>query len=271
VSGGGSGVVIDGRRGMVLTNAHVLAGETSRSVTVNGEESNAAVLGQAPCEDLAVLELRPPPAGLKTAELGSARGVRAGDRVTAMGYPGSFEEEPGERRLQATDGSVSAGVAPGTLGEDLPQYPALIQHQAPISPGSSGGPLFNDRGQVVGVNSVGLGGRGTGQENQNGAISIDRAKALLGDLTANRDSGYVGWALIPISDGLGVDGVDPDSPAERAGLRPGHVVQALDDTPVATVADVCDIIGAKSSGDRLKISGVWFRDGSPFTFRARLG
>jgi S1-C subfamily serine protease len=273
-SGGGSGIVVDARRGMVLTNAHVVSGQTSINVTVNGEELNAAVLGQAPCEDLAVLELRPRPSGLKGAELGTTRNLRAGDHVTALGYPGAFEQELTERKLQATDGTVSSGVTSGSLGDALPQYPALIQHQAPISPGNSGGPLFNDRGQVVGVNAVGLGGAGTGQENQNGAIAVDRAKAVLRDLTANRDSGYVGWNLLPVrGDELGflfVQGVDPDSPADRANLAYGDAIFEVDDTPVATVADVCDIVGSKSSGDRLKIAGISTPTRLPFTVRARL-
>ena len=272
-NGGGSGIVFNANRGLVLTNAHVVAGQSSIKVSVGGNEVNAVVRGRAPCEDLAVLELRPKPSGLKQAELGRARAIRAGDRVTALGFPGAFEEESTERRLQATDGTVSSGVTSASIGDTLPKFPALIQHQAPISPGNSGGPLFNDRGEVVGVNTLASTGEG-GRQNQNGAISIDRARSLLKDLTANRSSGYVGWNVVPIdgerSDFLFVTGVDPNSPAERANLAFGDAVFEIDDTEVGTVAEACDIIGSKSSGDRLKITGLNVPTRKFFIVRARL-
>ncbi len=274
VNGGGTGIVFNAARGLVLTNAHVVAGQSSIKVTVGGSEVNAVVRGRAPCEDLAVLELRPKPSGLKQAELGRARGVRAGDKVTALGFPGAFEEETTERRLQATDGTVSSGVTSASIGDTLPKFPALIQHQAPISPGNSGGPLFNDRGEVVGINTLASTGEG-GRQNQNGAISIDRARSLLKDLTANRSSGYVGWNVVPIkTDGgtefLFITGVDPNSPAERANLAFGDAVLEIDDTKVGSVAEACDIIGSKSSGDRLKVSGLSVPTRRFFIVRARL-
>lgn len=273
-NGGGSGVVFNAARGLVLTNAHVIAGQSSIKVSVGQNEVNAVVRGRAPCEDLAVLELRPKPTGLKQAELGRASRVRAGDKVTALGFPGAFESDSNERRLQASDGTVSSGVTSASIGDTLPKYPALIQHQAPISPGNSGGPLFNDRGQVIGLNTLASTGEG-GRQNQNGAISIDRARSLLKDLTANRSSGYVGWDVFPGKTRGGtpylfVIGVDANSPAERAQLRFGDLVAEIDNTAVGTVAEACDIIGSKSSGDRLKISGVDAATGRIFTVRARL-
>jgi S1-C subfamily serine protease len=270
--GGGSGIVLSG--GYVLTNAHVVAGRNSIKVTVGGTEANVAVRGQAPCEDLAVLELRPKPAGLKPAKFGKARSAGAGARVTALGYPGAFEEEATERRLQATDGTVSSGVAPGTLSPILPKFPALIRHTAPISPGDSGGPLLDDQGEVIGVNTVSpTGATQDARQNQNAAISIDRARSLLPDLEAGRDSGYVGWDLLPVDlSGKGVlfvEGVDASSPAARAGLRFGDVIVELDDTRVRTVPDVCDIVDSKSPGDRLKISGLHL-DGGELATAARL-
>ena len=272
-AGGGTGMVVDARRGLVLTNQHVVAGQTSIKVEVKGDEVNATLRGQAPCEDLAVLELRPNPGRLTQVRLGRTRSVRPGDRVTALGYPGAFEEDIRERKLQATDGTASSAVAPATISATLPKFPALLQHQVPISPGNSGGPLFNRRGEVIGVNTVGSTGAG-GRQNQNGAIAIDRVKPLLADLKADRNSGYVGWDVTPIStgrtEGLFVTGVDPDSPAERANLEFADVILEVDDTKVTSVADACDIIGSKSAGDRLKISGISLRQQAFFTIRARL-
>jgi S1-C subfamily serine protease len=284
--GGGSGIVISG--GYVLTNSHVVAGQSSIKVTVGSTEANAAVLGQAPCEDLAVLELRPKPSGLKAAKFGKARESGGGSKVTALGYPGAFEEEATERRLQSTDGTVSSGVAPGSLGPDLPKFPALIQHTAPMSPGNSGGPLFNDQGEVIGINTV-ASTTESGRQNQNGAISSDRAQSLIPNLKKNKDSGYLGWEIVTLDaseieqitraslDKRGqtviVTGVDPNSPAEKGKVEVADTINEIDDTPVSSVADVCDVIASKSSGDRLKISGETLFAGRiylPYTIRATL-
>jgi S1-C subfamily serine protease len=261
--------VIDGRRGLVLTNAHVIAGATSMKATLNGNEVNAVAVGKAPCEDLAVVQLRPRPSGLRSARLGRGSSVRAGDRVTALGYPGAFEEDISQRRLQTTDGIVSSPVGPGSLGPDLPELQALIQHQAPISGGNSGGPLFDETGAVVGINTVSTGGD---SQNQNGAISIDRAKGLLPDLRSGTNLGYVGWDLRTAqSNGttfVYVRAADPNSPADRAGLA-GAILVELDDTEVSTVSDVCSIVSGKSSGDPLKV-GVLASGGRVLTLRTRL-
>jgi serine protease Do len=271
-TGGGTGVVIDAERGLVVTNAHVVAGATSLNATLGGDEISARVRGQAPCEDLAVLQLRPVPGSLKEAKLGRARGLHAGDRVTALGYPGALEAELTQRKLQATEGTISSGITAATISPELPKYPALIQHQAPISPGNSGGPLFNDRGEVVGINTLASTGEG-GRQNQNQAISIDRVRSRLPDLMANRDSGYVGWDLVPVdaqTDFLFVEGTDADSPADRAGLRFGDAIVELDNTPVGDVPEVCDIVNSKEPGDRLKVAGLEIPTGRSFVVNARL-
>ena len=114
VSGGGTGVVVDAKRGFVLTNDHVVAGATSVKARLdNGEEVNARVRGQAPCEDLAVIELSPQPRGLKAATLGRSAGLQAGDKVTALGFPGAFEEDITERKLQSTEGTISSEARSG--------------------------------------------------------------------------------------------------------------------------------------------------------------
>ncbi len=267
-AGGGTGIVIDAAKGYVLTNAHVIAGATSVKATVGSTEANAKVVGQAPCEDLAVLQLTPKPGGLKAAKLGKASSVTSGDKVVAMGYPGSFESDVSQRRLQGTDGTVSSAAAPGTISDDLPKYPALIQHAAPISPGNSGGPLFNEKGEVVGINTIGSTGS---SQNQNGAISMTRARSLLPDLEAGRDSGYLGWQLTvldasAVASAVGarpdhtekmpvVVSADPDSPAEKAKLVTADTIEEIDGQPVSTVADTCDILSSHSSGDRLTIKG----------------
>ena len=258
-AGGGTGVVVDAARGLVLTNAHVVSGQTSIKAQVGtAGETSARVKGQAPCEDLAVIELAPKPEGLVNAKIGRTAGLRAGDKVTALGFPGAFEEDITERRLQATEGTVSSEVAEQSLGKNLPTLPAGLQHQAPISPGNSGGPLLNNRGEVVGINSVSA--EGGGRQSQNVAISMDRAKGLLPDLTAGKDVGYVGWdlAIVDLSgtEYVFVESADSGSPADEANLVYGDVLTEVDGTKVETIPEVCDILGSKSPGDRVKVQGV---------------
>ena len=115
----------------------------------------------------------------KQAELGRARAVRAGDKVTALGFPGAFEEELTERRLQATDGTVSSGVTSASIDETLPKFPALIQHQAPISPGNSGGGLFDLEGRLVGI-PTSIFGPISGNVGIGFAVPASRVRAMVG-------------------------------------------------------------------------------------------
>ena len=190
LSGGGTGIVTDAKRGFVLTNDHVVAGATSIKATLDsGEEVNAKVRGHAPCEDLAVIELSPLPKGLKAATLGSSANLSAGTNVTALGFPGAFEEDITERQLQSTKGAITSEPGPATLGAGLPTLPAVIQHQAPINAGNSGGPLFNARGQVIGVNTVTTGSE---SQNQNGAIADRPREVDHGRSRAGRGPGLRG-------------------------------------------------------------------------------
>jgi S1-C subfamily serine protease len=269
-SGGGTGIVIDERDGLVLTNAHVVAGATSINATIGGQEVSARIRGSAPCDDLAVLELTTPPSGLQAAELGRSRGVRAGDEVVALGYPGAFEEDVSQRRLQATEGAVSSGQSSFSLGGALPDLQAAIQHQAPISPGNSGGPLFNTRGEVIGINTLSATAE-TQRQNQNGAIAVDRVKQVLPALRRGEFQGYVGWNLVPINDEfLFTQAVDAGSPADRANLIFGDAIVEVDDTPVTSVPELCDILGSKAAGDQIKVTGVTIQTSTPFTVNVRL-
>lgn len=270
-AGGGSGIVLDARQGYVLTNAHVVAGATSVKARLeNGEDVNARVLGTAPCEDLAVIELATRPPGLKSATLGRSGPVKAGDDVTALGFPGAFEADITERRLQSNEGVITSRPGPARLGDSLPLLPAVIQHQAPINAGNSGGPLFNDRGEVIGVNTFAA--AASGAQNQNGAIAMDCARSVLPALKRGEDQGYVGWSLenVPeLNNDLYVLGVDANSPADKARVFFLDRIDELDGTAVQNVPDVCDILGSKAAGDNLKVTGVE-ADGTPFTITVKL-
>lgn len=296
-AGGGSGVVIDAQRGLVLTNAHVVVGLEGMKATIGNDESTqtaARLVAAAPCEDLAVVSLVNKPAKLVAMKFGTSAQVKEGDHVTVLGYPGSLEEDKqtgsaGQAsKVNANDGGVSSVNIAATPDPSLPRYASVIQHQAPTNPGNSGGPLVNDKGELVGVNTLG------NPENQGQfyAISVDRVKTVLPDLKAGKSQSDVGWNLRQLSqidlsvvfandedfgtdggatlgkevadilernevDGLYVLNSETDSPAERAGLGRGDLVASIEGEPVTKVQDVCDIISAKNPGDKVRVDGLY--------------
>jgi S1-C subfamily serine protease len=264
----GTGVVINAEEGLVVTNAHVIAGTTALRATIDGEDAGPATIeGQATCDDLAVVKLTDTD-GLEQVTFGNSDAVEAMDHVVAMGYPVSLEAEPS---LSVTAGEVSkpdVGVnQDGAVAGDLPEYRSTIQHTALIDHGNSGGPLFNERGEVIGINTLGLNGAAW-------AISGDRVQQLVDDLTNGNSPAYTGWSATPIpqfvdglddtapfedilevEDGLIITGVESDSPASEAGMTAGSLVFELNGQPVNTVADVCDVMLSRHSGDKVPVEG----------------
>lgn len=264
----GSAVVIDAEEGLVLTNAHVVAGTTSLRATVNGEDAGPArIEGQASCEDLAVVRLDSTD-GLQEAEFADTSDLEPMDHVVALGFPTSLEAEP---TLSATSGAVSKpeiGVnQDGAVAADLPEYRSVIQHTALIEHGSSGGPLFDEHGKVVGINTLGLDG-------QAWAISSDHAQEVMEELIAGQSPAYLGWSATPIPDfvadlddttgfeplldvegGLILTGIEPGSPAAAADLRPGDLVFELNGQPTNTVADVCQVMQSQRPGASVQATG----------------
>lgn len=292
VTTGGSGVVVDAARGLVLTNAHVVAGVSALKAKVGDDPSTegpARVVAQAPCEDLAIVQLVDKPANLQALPLGDSSQVRAGEHVTALGYPASFEN-PESQTVVSTSGTVSSPNVAAEPDPSLPKYVSTIQHQAPINPGNSGGPLVNDYGQLIGINTLGnteQGGRTI--QGQYYAISVNHVKTLLPELEAGHNRAYVGWDLASIAavdlapifandplfhssamgsqvqaelkshgvEGLYVWGTDTGSPAKKARLYYGDLITSIEDTPVRSVADACDILESHGPGDKLVVRGVY--------------
>jgi S1-C subfamily serine protease len=267
--GGGSAVVIT-PDGFMLTSAHVVArargGEAS---FVDGTETAFDVVGSDPFSDLAVL--RADARGLVAAELGAAERLRVGQLVVAIGNPHGFT------------GSVTAGVV-SALGRSLPTRSGsavryvdnVIQTDAALNPGNSGGALADSRGRVVGINTA-VAGVGLGLAVPVNAATRRIIGALMTDGRFRR--AYIGIAggarpLPPrVARELGRDAgvevveVAPGSPAERAGLRAEDLLLAIDGTAVDRVDDVqrlmvSDLIGRDlrldvlRGGDRLTLSLV---------------
>jgi serine protease Do len=240
--GGGSGVVVDADRGLVLTNAHVANGLTGGKAIVGDDpstETPVQLVAATPCEDLAVMRLVNKPTNLKAIDFGSSKDVSAGDQVTTLGYPSSAQEtKPGENlqqasNLVATFGAVSSANIAATIGPDDPRFNSVIQHQATSNPGNSGGPLVNQKAKLIGINTFGTSGTQGGNQNQSYAISVDRIKTVLPGLENGHSEGNIGWDLVTLSE------VKPQLPAIFAddpnfqSAAVGRLVgQKLDQPPV---------------------------------------
>jgi S1-C subfamily serine protease len=239
--GGGSGVAITAD-GFMLTSAHVVAGRQRRGHAsfADGRELAFDVVGTDPLSDLAVL--RTSEGELAPAELGDAEALRVGQLVVAIGNPYGFA------------GSVTAGVV-SALGRSLPTHSGsaarmidnVIQTDAALNPGNSGGALADARGRVVGINTA-VAGIGLGL-----AVPINTATrrivaALMTDGRFRRAYLGLGLGNRPLPPRLArrldrrgcveVVEVAPDRPAERAGLRVGDLIVALDGTPVEDVSSL---------------------------------
>jgi S1-C subfamily serine protease len=252
-AGGGSAVVIT-PDGFLLTSAHVVEGSTrpGRASFVDGRELRFDVVGSDPHSDLAVL--RAEADDLVAAELGDAERLRVGQLVVAIGNPNGFA------------GSVTAGVV-SALGRSLPTGSGrivdnVIQTDAALNPGNSGGALADGRGRVVGVNTA-VAGVGLGL-----AVPVnDATRQIVGALmTEGRfRRAYLGIAggsrpLPPrlarrLGRGAGVEVVQvvEGSPADEAGLRPEDLVVELDGSPVTDVGDIQRLMVVEKIGAPLPV------------------
>jgi S1-C subfamily serine protease len=268
---GGTGILYSTDEGVrVLTNDHVVAGTTALKVEVEGQSYAARILGEAPCQDIAVLEL--PSAGsteLTTATFGESTGLESGEEVTALGFPTTGG---GSKALATTPGTVTTPQIEGKqISPDLPFYPSLILHTATLNPGNSGGPLLNAQGEVVGVNTLSGGGS---SENQFYAISIDHIKPLLEGLEAGNDQVNLGWNIAAgngptvvelfgedfatvYGGGVIVLGVTNGLPADEAKDFPIETLDRIleiNGSRVSNVPQVCKILEGTSPGDKLEIT-----------------
>jgi S1-C subfamily serine protease len=261
--GKGTGVVIDTRRGLMLTNAHVVAGAKRIQITTrDGVEYSGQLVGSDRQSDIAVVKLSSrnlPQARL--AMLKNGRDLDVGAWAIAIGNPFA-------QANTVTVGVVSAvgrtiPVPPGKDGQAF-QLTDMIQTDAAINPGNSGGPLCNIHGEVIGINTAIIShpfATGLGF-----AIPINKAKAIADQLiTKGRvQHPYIGVGPVTISEAVRQDYgladrngalvrmVPKGSPAEKAGLKEGDVIRKLDGQPVKDRDDVLRIIGGKSVGSQLK-------------------
>src|SRR3954454_1297120 len=200
----GSGWVLDAGRGLIVTNGHVVNGGQSYQVGVGGKLRQAKLVGDAPCEDLAVLKVTPSD-GLTTMPLDSQSNVQEGDDVVAIGYPQSAAAND---KLTATTGVDSVPETQyNDLVPDIPQYGNVIQIDAALNPGNSGGPLIRSSSKkLIGVNSAVRTENQQGRtiQGQNYAIGVDRVKPVVNYLRTGKSLGWVGFNLsYPTTEELG--------------------------------------------------------------------
>jgi S1-C subfamily serine protease len=242
--GGGSGFVFT-PDGLILTNSHVVHEAVRIAVTLaDGRRMPATVIGDDPASDLAVIRLDQPHGepGVTAAALGDSQRLRVGQIVIAIGAPYGFQS------------TVTAGVV-SALGRSLRSYSGrliddVIQTDASLNPGNSGGPLVDSAGRVVGVNTATI----LPAQGICFAIGINTAKfvasRLLRDGRIRRSFIGVSAQTVPVHRrvvrfydlpkemGVVVLGVEENSPAKRAGLREGDIIVALEGQPVAGVDDL---------------------------------
>lgn len=238
VQGQGSGFVIDDE-GLVVTNHHVVDGARSVRVRLSdGRRFEAEVVGSDPATDLALLRLHGADE-LPAVTLGQSKSLQVGDWVVAVGNPMGLDHS-------ATVGIIS-GKGRGSMGLYADSYLDFLQTDADIAPGSSGGPLFNLRGEVVGINTaVGAGLR------PGFAIPIDQAKQIIEQLRDRGEvqRGWLGAGNVPGGEGPGaqVGEIFEGTPAERAGLRSGDVIEALDGEPIEDFEALRARVGTRPPG-----------------------
>ncbi|MGA9491683.1 MAG: trypsin-like peptidase domain-containing protein [Mycobacterium sp.] len=256
--GAGTGIVIDGG-GVVLTNNHVVAGATdltARSIG-NGQTYPATVIGYDRQHDIAVLQLAG--GGLPVANIGNSDTIRVGEPVVALGNVGGAGGAPSveEGRIAALGQTVSANDALTGSTETLN---GLIQVDANIRPGDSGGPTVNAANQVIGMNTAASQNYHLGR-GQGFAIPINEAMAIAGQIRSGASSstvhiGPTAFLGVGVNDAPGgaiVRQVIPTGPAAGAGINPGDVITAINGQPVNSATALTNILDQHHPGDGVDV------------------
>ncbi len=257
----GSGVVIDAKKGYILTNQHVIDQADEISVTLrNGTRLDAKLVGADPDADVALLKVDPK--NLTAIPIGDSDKLRVGDFVVAIGNPFGLGQT-------VTSGIVSAL---GRSGLGIEGYEDFIQTDASINPGNSGGALVTTDGKLIGINTAILAPSG-GNIGIGFAIPINMAQSIAdqlikhGEVRRGRLGIYIQDLTPQLARALGTDRqegvvisqVIPDSPADKAGLKQGDIVVKFNGQPVQGAQDLRNAVGLRSIGEKIQLTVV--RDG----------
>ena len=266
----GSGVIIDGKRGYVLTNSHVIANAGTVKVIFKDErEYQAQIVGADPDSDLAVLRITTQES-IPAIEMGNSDDLMIGETVIAIGNPFGFSNT-------VTTGVISA-LNRSFRTEDR-VFHDFIQIDASINPGNSGGPLLNINGELVGINTaIYAKAQGIGF-----AIPISKARRIITDLIRHGEviQAWVGLTVqdldaalsryfnLPEPDkangkGVVVKEVEPSSPASIAGIKAGDILLSIANRPLASAADYQTVLNGIPAGDSANVQLL--RNGKPLAF-----
>jgi S1-C subfamily serine protease len=283
----GSGFVIDGQ-GHIVTNDHVVDGATSISVEfADGASYDAQLVGADPSTDVAVIKVSAPSSELTPLQLGDSSTIQVGDQVVAIGSPLGLDET-------VTSGIVSALNRTITSPNQF-AINGAIQTDAAINHGNSGGPLLNQSGQVIGINSQ-IESDSGGNDGIGFAVPSNTVKSVASQLiqTGVVEHAYLGVAVTTVDDqtasalgipaGVEVTQVRNGTPAANAGLEAatsgqvvngqqfpvgGDVITAVDGQKISSSEELQSVIGAKKPGDSVTVT--YTRDGSEHTVSVTLG
>jgi len=251
----GSGVIFDARNGYIVTNAHVVENASEITVTLqDGRDLKAEVLGRDEPSDVAVLKVAA--GNLTQLSLGDSGRLEVGDFVVAIGNPFGLEH------------TVTSGIVSGLSrsGINPNGFEDFIQTDASINPGNSGGALVNLKGELIGINTAILSGSG-GNIGIGFAIPVNMARNVVDDLLKFKRvrRGLLGVAIQPITadiakslglattQGALVTRVVEDSAADKAGIRTGDVVTAVNGHPVKSDSQLRNAIGLMRVGDKVDV------------------
>ena len=264
----GSGVIFDARAGYIVTNAHVVENASEITVTLqDGRDVKAEIIGSDTPSDVAVLKVKSD--GLTQIPLGDSAKVEVGDFVVAIGNPFGLQHT-------VTSGIIS-GLSRSGINPD--GYEDFIQTDASINPGNSGGALVNLRGELIGINTAIL-SRSGGNIGIGFAIPVNMARSVMDQLIryGSVKRGQLGVSMytvtpdiahslgLPSVVGALVSQVVDGSPADRAGIRTGDVITAVNGQPVKSNSELRNTIGLLRVGDKVDIGLL--RDGKPLRVTA---
>jgi Do/DeqQ family serine protease len=259
----GSGVIFDAKNGYIITNAHVVENASEITVTLqDSRDLKAEIVGSDVSSDVAVLKVKPE--GLSQIALGDSSRVEVGDFVLAIGNPFGLQHT-------VTSGIIS-GLSRSGLNPD--GYEDFIQTDASINPGNSGGALVNLRGELIGINTAIL-ARSGGNIGIGFAIPVNMVRGVTEQLIkyGSVKRGQLGVSMYTVTPDIAhslglanitgalVSQVVEGSPADKAGIRTGDVITAVNGQPVKSNSELRNTIGLLRVGDKVDIGLV--RDGKP--------
>ena len=266
--GSGSGFIID-PKGLVLTNNHVVEGAVAIRVRLDdGRSFDAEIVGTDPLTDVALIRLKGKVENLLTVKLGDSDALRVGDWVVAIGNPFGLASSVSSGILSARARDIHSGP-----------YDDFLQTDAAINPGNSGGPLFNLKGEVVGINTAIVGG-GTGigfavpsnlvkalmpQLEKDGAVTRAWLGIGIQDLTQDLAKAM----QLPVNEGAIVSQVNDNSPAGKAGMKADDVIVAIDGQKVGSGGQLTRTVALKKPGTTSTLDV--FRDGKRQALKVQLG